>query len=200
MAEPTLKDVMVSLSDINTNVKSINERLSNLDSSMENVNSRLNKLETLNFKIAQVEDSQEMISKEYESQKVIINEIQRKNKYLEGGDDQLHQRMIILEKLIYSEQEKRIHLEQYGRCKMVEIRGIPLKENENCIKLCEKHCELLGMANCTGVIEIAHRNKNGDIIAKFRDRPTRDTLYKKKESLKITPQKILDLQKNITYL
>ena len=126
MAEPTLKDVMVSLSDINTNVKSINERLSNLDSSMENVNSRLNKLETLNFKIAQVEDSQEMISKEYESQKVIINEIQRKNKYLEGGDDQLHQRMIILEKLIYSEQEKRIHLEQYGCREMVEIRGIPL--------------------------------------------------------------------------
>ena len=106
MAEPTLKDVMVSLSDINTNVKSINERLSNLDSSMENVNSRLNKLETLNFKIAQVEDSQEMISKEYESQKVIINEIQRKNKYLEGENDQLHRRMIILEKLIRLDVQK----------------------------------------------------------------------------------------------
>ena len=67
--KPSLKDVTESLSDIRITVKSINERLLNLDSLMQNVNARLNKLETLNSTIAQVEDSQELISKEYELQK-----------------------------------------------------------------------------------------------------------------------------------
>ena len=95
---------------------------------MENVNVRLNKLEALDFKIAQVEESQDFISKEYEAQKATINEIQKKNKYLEDENSLLHKRVISLEKIVYSEQEKRIHLEQYGRREMVEIRGVLKKD------------------------------------------------------------------------
>ena len=49
-----------------------------------------NKLEALDFKIAQGEESQDFISKEYEAQKATINEIQKKNKYLEGENSLLH--------------------------------------------------------------------------------------------------------------
>ena len=43
-------------------------------------------------------------------------------------------------------------------------------------------------------VEIAHRIKNGDIIAKFRDRPTRDKLYNNKECLKNLSTKDLGFQ------
>ena len=193
-SETTLKDIMASLSDIKTSVQNINGRLTKLDTSMENVNVRLNKLEALDFKIAQVEESQDFISKEYEAQKATINEIQKKNKYPEGENSLLHKRIISLEKIAYSEQEKHIHLEQYGRREMVEIRGIPKKDSENCVQIVKKLCQLVGMENCNNTVEIAHRIKNGDIIAKFRDRPTRDKLYNKKECLKNLSTKDLRFQ------
>ena len=74
-SEPTLKDIIASLSDIKTSVQNIKGRLTKLNNSMEYVNVTLNKLKALDFKIAQVEESQDFISKEYEAQKATINEI-----------------------------------------------------------------------------------------------------------------------------
>ena len=194
-SEPTLKDLS-SLSDIKTSLQNINGRLTKLDTSIENVNVRLNKLEALDFKIAQVEESQDFISKEYEAQKATINEIQKKNKYLEGENSLLHKKIISLQKIVYSEQEKRIHVFsiQYGHREMVEIRGVPKKDSESCVQIVEKLCQLVGMENCNNTVEIAHRIKNGDIIVKFRDRPTRDKLYNNKECLKNLSTKDLGFQ------
>ena len=47
--------------------------------------------------------------------------ITKSNKYLEDENVQLNTRIINLEKLVSSEQEKRIQLEQYGRREMFEV-------------------------------------------------------------------------------
>ena len=56
---------------------------------------------------------------------------------------------------------------------MIEVSGIPVKENENCIDIIKRLGSLIGL-NVNNSIEIAHHIKNGDIIVKFRDRSYRD--------------------------
>ena len=64
----------------------------------------------------------------------------------------------------------------------------------------EQICALVGMTN-DNIVEIAHIIKNGDIIAKFQDRPSRNLLYKNKEKLKEKTAKDLSLQeKNLIFI
>ena len=64
----------------------------------------------------------------------------------------------------------------------------------------EQICALVGMTN-DNIVEIAHIIKNGDIIAKFQDRPSRNLLYKNKEKLKEKTAKDLGLQeKNLIFI
>ena len=60
---------------------------------------------------------------------------------------------------------------------MIEISGISYEQNEDCIDLAHQVCKLATVDIKKKKIEIAHRIKNGDIIVKFTDRPTRDQLY-----------------------
>ena len=66
---------------------------------------------------------------------------------------------------------------------MIEVSGIPSKDNENCVNIIKNICNLIDL-NIENSIDIAHRIKNGDIIVKFRDRPSRDTLFRCKDKLK----------------
>ena len=102
---------------------------------------------------------------------------------MEKENIQLNSSINNLRTLFYSEKEKRIQLEQYGRREMIEVSGIPVKENENRIDIIKRLGSLIGL-NVNNSIEIAHRIKNGDIIAKFRDRPSRDSLFRAKDKLK----------------
>ena len=65
----------------------------------------------------------------------------------------------------------------------MEVSGIPSKDNENCVNIIKNICNLIDL-NIENSIEIAHRIKNGDIIVKFRDKPSRDTLFRCKDKLK----------------
>ena len=112
-----------------------------------------------------------------------IDKLLSSNKRLEKENVQLNNNLNKLYTLFYSEQEKRIQLEQYGRREMIEVSGIPSKDNENCVNIIKNICNLIDL-NIENSIEIAHRIKNGDIIVKFRDRPSRDTLFRCKDKLK----------------
>ena len=174
-------------------METVHERLDRPNRSVDNTEIRLNKLEALSFKTAGLEESQRYISKDFEDQKRKMAEITKKNKQLENENAQLNNRITNLEKLVSTEQEKRIQLEQYERREMVEIRGIPMEQGEDCIRITEQICALVGMTN-NDIVEIAHRIKNGDITVKFRDRSSRDLLYKNKEKLKEKTAKYLDFQ------
>ena len=64
------------------------------------------------------------------------------------------------------------------------LSGIPHEQNEDCIKLAHQVCKLAAVDIKKEKIEIGHRIKNGDIIVKFTDRPTRDQLYANRVNLK----------------
>ena len=67
---------------------------------------------------------------------------------------------------------------------MIKISGIPHEQNEDCIELAHQVCKLAAVDIKKRKIEIAHKIKNGDIIVKFTDQPTRDQLYANQVNLK----------------
>ena len=95
-----------------------------------------------NSRVLQVEKSQEHISQCFDKQQVDIDKLLSSNKRLEKENVQLNNNLNKLYTLFYSEQEKRIQLEQYGRREIIEVSGIPLQLN-----LGTAHPEIL----CLGV-------------------------------------------------
>ena len=67
---------------------------------------------------------------------------------------------------------------------MLEISGIPQESNENCVELVHNLCNITNNNVKISKIEVAHQVKNGDIIVKFKDGPSRDILYNNKFILK----------------
>ena len=59
---------------------------------------------------------------------------------------------------------------------MLEISGIPVAQYKNCTDIVYKMCQI--------TIEVSHRTQNGDIIVKFKGRPSRDALFANKYNLK----------------
>ena len=180
--EPTLADIMENIISIKATLTDIQTKISNLEKLEHKINEIQENQDKFNFRVVQVEESQEYISKCFEKQQGDIDKILATNTRLEKENIQLNSSINNLRTLFYSEQEKRIQLEQYGRREMSEVSGIPVKENENCIDIIKRLGSLIGL-NVNNSIEIAHRIKNGDIIVKFRDRPSRDSLFRAKDKL-----------------
>ena len=74
-------------------------------------------------------------------------EIAKNNEQPENENAQLNTRIINLGKLVPTEQEKWIQLKQYGRWEMVVIRGIIMEQGDNCTRITEQICALVGMTN-----------------------------------------------------
>ena len=183
-SEPTLKDVMQTLVSIKSAVDGINNRLCSVEERIGKVEEKLCKVGELEVKIVSVEESQKYFSDRYDTQEKDIAEIKSTNSRLQKENEILWNKINFLTKGLADEQIKRNSLEQYGRRKMIEISSIPQEANENCIDLAYKVCELVNVNIKKSKIEIAHRIKNGDIIVKFKDRPSRDYLYANRTNLK----------------
>ena len=82
------------------------------------------------------------------------------------------------------EKVKKNQLEQYGRREMLEISGILVAQDKNCSNIVYKLCQITSTDIKKSKIEVLHRTKNGDIIVKFKDRPSRDALFANKYNLK----------------
>ena len=136
------------------------------------------------MKVVSLEESQKFLSKRYEEQDRNIEEIKNTNSRLQKENDILWNKINLLTKGLAEEQLKRNNLEQYGRRKMIEISCIPHEQNEDCIDLAHQVCKLVAVDIMKKKIEIAHKIKNGEIIVKFNDRPTRDQLYANRVNLK----------------
>ena len=117
-----------------------------------------------------------MLSKHYEEQDKSIEEIKNTNSRLRKENDILWNKINILTKGLAEEQLK--------KREMIEISGIPHEQNEHFIELAHQVCKLAAVDIEKKKIKIAHRIKNGDIIVKFTDRPTRDQLYANRVNLK----------------
>ena len=172
--EPTLKST----------VDGINNRICSVEGRICKLEENLSKMRKIELKVVSLEESQEFLSKRYEEQDRNIDEIKSTNSRLRKENEVLWSKINSLIKGLAEEQVKRNNLEQHGRREMLEISGIPQKTDENCIDIVHKVYELASVDIKKKKIEIAHRIKNGDIIVKFTDRPTRDQLYAKGANLK----------------
>ena len=148
------------------------------------VEEKLCKVGKLEIKVVSLEESQDFLSKRYEEQDKNIEEIKNTNSRLQKENDILQNKIDTLTKDLAEEQLKRNSLEQYSRREMIEISGIPDEHNEDCIELAHPVCKLAAVDIKKKKIEIAHRIKNGDIIVKFTDQPTRDHLYVNRVNVK----------------
>ena len=138
----------------------------------------------LEIKVVSLEERQDFLSKRYEEQDKNPEEIKNSKSRLRKQNDILWNKVNLLTKGLAEEQLKRNNLEQYGRREMIKISGISHEQNEDCIELAHQLCKLAAVDIKKKKIEIAHRIKNGDIIVKFTDRPTRDQLYANRVNLK----------------
>ena len=180
--EPTLADIMENIISMKATLTDVQTKISNLEKLEHKINEIKENQDKFNFRVVQVEESQEYISKCFEKQHGDIDKILATNTRLEKENIQLNSSINNLHTLFYSEQEKRIQLEQYGRQEMIEVSGIPVIENENPIDIIKRLGSLISL-NVNNSIEIAHHIKNGDIIVKFRDRPSRDSLFRAKDRI-----------------
>ena len=83
---------------------------------------------------------------------------------------------------------------------MLEISGIPVAQDEKCTNIVYKLCQITSTDIKKTKIEVWHRTKNGDIIVKLKDRPSRDALFANKYNLKEKALRILDLAVKTQYL
>ena len=171
-AEPYLADILENIVSMKETLVDAQTKISNpekLEHKINEINENQNKF---NSRVLQVEKSQEHISQCFDKQQVDIDKLLSLNKRLEKENVQLNNNLNKLYTLFYSEQEKRIQLKQYGHREMIEVSGIPSKDNENCVNIIKNIWNLIDL-NIENSIEIAHRIKSGDIIVKFRDRPSK---------------------------
>ena len=131
-------------------------------------------MEDLEIKVVSLEESQDFLTKRYEEQDKNMKEIKDTSSRLLKKNDILWNKIHLLTKGIAKEQLKRNNLEQYGRREMIEISVISYEQNEDCIDLAHQVCNLATVDTKKKKIEIAYRIKNGDMIVKFTDQPTRD--------------------------
>ena len=139
-------------------------------------------------KFKAVEESQQFISNEYEKQKNINNNIINSNTALKKENEILKSQISenILD--LKNESIQRNSLEQYGRRIMLEIKGIPRTDTENCNVIVENLSRALKVnQNVLYDIDVVHRlsNKaNSGIIVKFNNRKSRDIFFNAKKNLK----------------
>ena len=164
----------MSLASIKITVDGINNKICSVEERLCKVEEKLCKVGELEIKVVSLEESQDFLSKRYEEQGKNIEEIKDTNSRLQKENDIL---WINKTKRLAEEQLKRSNLEQYGRREMIEMSGIPHEQNEDCIDLAHQVCKLTAVDIKKKTIKIAHRMKNGNIIVKFADRPTRDQLH-----------------------
>ena len=134
--------------------------------------------------VDEVEKSQKFLSEKFDELQTKVNSIDKNNKELKAENTFLNNKVKELSVDLENERFKRNQLEQYGRREMLEISGIPQEQNEDCVELVHNLCNITNSNITISKIEVAHRVKNRDIIVKFKDRPSRDTLYNNKFILK----------------
>ena len=171
--ENTLKNISITLTQMNVTLKNVEHRLTSVEKN-------LTKLEILEGRVIEIESSQNMMNSTTNKS----TDIDKENKRIDKENKLLLSKINSLEKKLEEERHKRISLEPYGRREMLEISGIQEQEGEDCIEIAPHICKTAKANIPIHKIEIAHRIMNGSIIVKFRDRPSRDLLFKDKLQLK----------------
>ncbi|XP_066932691.1 uncharacterized protein [Clytia hemisphaerica] len=175
--------------------QNILQRMTNLELSTDRrINELVDALTDMKGELKGVIDSQDFINKEHEKQKLELSKVETKIKSL-STDSSQHELNINRLKNGMNNTERSItdlhflvnDLEQYGRREMINISGVPRKNNENTDNI------VLDIANKIGVelevkhIAASHRTsskRTAPIIVKFTSRRYRNQMWEARWNLK----------------
>ena len=109
------------------------------------------------MELAEVIESQDFISQQYEKLKCEYNNLVKISKTQEAEIKDIKSHSTELEESDKKEQDKVDSLEQYGRRNNLEIVGVPYKEGENTNKIAMEVCKLIDVDITQDQISTFHR-------------------------------------------
>ena len=202
--EPTPEDAAVTrhnepISLISANHTAINS----VGTAVENLTQ---KVEALDVKVNKLEKRVDSVQGQNEEQSTTMDNLIKANGALMERMVALERKNDALERKLDVETAKREALETNGRQINLEISGIPKVDNEDCKALVGKVMTLVGSHSPLGLIDVAHRKMNGEMIVKFRAKEERNEFYERRfelqgktsKDLGFTESKLLFINENLT--
>ena len=172
----------LKLTEMTTTVSSLAENLKEYKAEMAN---RINVIES---NVTKIDESQKFIAEQYDKSKTTMDNLIKKNTQLDKENKEMNGRIKELEHKFEQEKISRIEQAQYQRRNMLEIYGIPVTENENCVDIIDKLANLAKIEKFNrNMVEVAHRigtKQLAAIIMMFKDRNDRDNFYAQKAKIR----------------
>ena len=141
------------------------------------------KMENLKSELAEVKNSQDFISRQYDQLKVGYSQLLITNKKQETEIKNLKSTAIELSSQVEKEATKLDDFEQYGRRQNLEIVGIPVQKDENTNAIVQEVAKLLKVTITASDISTSHRLQTKNelkpppIIVRFVSRDIRNKLF-----------------------
>ena len=141
------------------------------------------KMENLESELAEVKNSQEFISRQYDQLKVEYSQLLITNEKQETEIKNLKSTAIELSSQGEKEATKLDDLEQYGRRQNLEIVGIPVQKDENTNAIVQEVAKLLKVTITASDISTSHRLQTKNelklppIIVRFVSRDIQNKLF-----------------------
>ena len=172
----------LKLTEMTTTISSLAENLKEYKAEMAN---RINVIES---NVTKIDESQKFIAEQYDKSKTTMDNLIKKNTQLDKENKEMNGRIKELEHKFEQEKISRIEQAQYQRRNMLEIYGIPVTENENCVDIIDKLANLAKIEKFNrNMVEVAHRigtKQLAAIIMMFKDRNDRDNFYAQKAKIR----------------
>ena len=157
----------------------------------------LNEIKTLKEELAEVKESHDFISQQFEKLKCEYNNLVKISKTQEVEIKNIKSHSTELEESGKIEQDKVDSLEQYGRRNNLEIVGVPYKEGENTNKIAMEVCKLIHVDITQDRISASHRlqtnkrtnEKITSIIVTFISRDVRNKVFSNRKLIRSADMK-----------
>ena len=167
-----------------------------------NRNAQAEEIMVLKTELAQIKESQQFISMQFEELKAENAKLIKCNKNLEKDYQKLRDEVEMLHDVQTDQFEHLDNLEQYGRRENLEFEGVPQVQNEDTTEVVIKIADKLNINLNENDISIAHRlptkrpgkSNNSStnlptpaIIARFANRRIRNLIYSKRSAARKIP-------------
>lgn len=130
----------------------------------------------------------------YEETKAERTDLSKENKELKASNEKLAEECRALKKQASQLENRVTASEQYSRNRNLEIKGMPLTENENTADLVRQIGDALEVPIEESEIEVCHRvpvknpSAPPNIVVQFKSRAKRETVLKKAKKMRISTE------------
>lgn len=146
--------------------------------------------------IRDIKNSLSFINESYEQMKTSVNRVELENGELRTSVEKLEKERDALRAEVKQHEVRLLQNEQHMRCYNVEVKGVPMKQDEDVMEITNKIANTIEMPLDNGDIEACHRVRttgNTDapnIVIQFARRSVRDSFLEKARKQRITSDDI----------